>query len=151
MSDRTLQDIIAAEIERLRGGAPIAASVTNGVVTLTGEAADEAQRRLIEQELLRLPEVSDVHNHLNVAPPPGDTRAQMLALLDREGVRASGLGIAAEAGVVTLSGQVEGWFDRDAAERLAWTLPGVRAVVNQVTLPVGAVEPEGQGDDPASA
>lgn len=142
MDDQTLQEIVAIELQRLSGGAPVAAAVANGVVTVTGAVQNDMRRVLIEQELLRLPEVLDVHNHLQVAAPAGDLRTQFLALLEREDVPTAGITIAAEGGAVILSGRAAGWFDRDAAERLAWTLPGVRSVDNRITLPPDAAEPD---------
>lgn len=145
MNSQTLQEIVAIEVKRLSGGAPVAAAVADGVVTLTGAVQDDERRVLIEQELLRLPEVLDVHNHLEVATPAGDLRTKFRALLEREEVPTTGITIEAEDGAVVLSGRAAGWFDRDAAQRLAWTLPGVRSVENRITLPPEAVEPDVDG------
>ena len=142
MNDQALQDIVAAEIRRLSGGAPVAATVFRGVVTLTGAVQNDMRRILIEQELLQLPEVLDVHNHLHVAVPSGDAATQLRALLEREDVASGGMRFEEADGVLTLSGEAGCWFDRDAAERLAWTLPGVRNVENRITLPPDAVEPD---------
>lgn len=145
MDAKTLQEIVEIQVERLSGGAPIRATVAEGVVTLTGAVQNDMRRVLIEQELLQLPEVLDVHNHLHVATPAGDLRTQLLALLEREQVAIAGVEIEVRDGAVALSGQAASWFDRDAVERLAWTLPGVRSVENRVTLPEGAVQPDGEG------
>lgn len=93
MDSQTLQAIVDAEIERLRGEAPVCATVHEGVVTLTGAVQDHVRRVMIEQELLQLPEVLDVHNHLRVAAPAHDARAQLLALVEREGATAAGVEI----------------------------------------------------------
>lgn len=145
MNSQTLQEIVAIEVKRLSGGAPVAAAVADGVVTLTGAVQDDERRVLIEQELLRLPEVLDVHNHLEVATPAGDLRTKFRALLEREEVPTTGITIEAEDGAVVLSGRAASWFDRDAAQRLAWALPGVRSVENRITLPPEAVEPDVDG------
>jgi osmotically-inducible protein OsmY len=142
MSSAGVSDIVAAEVRRLSQGAPVAVVVADGVATLTGEVPDVERRRLIEQGLLQLREVEDVHNFLRVAPPPGDVVAQLRGVLAREGVQIPDLQIDARDGELTLRGHAQGWFDRDAAERLAWTLPGVRQVANRIELPAGAVEPE---------
>lgn len=142
MDNQTLQEIVAIEVSRLSGGAPVATAVADGVVTLTGAVQNDLRRVLIEQELLRLPDVLDVRNHLHVATPAGDFRTQFLALLERDDVPTAGIAIEAKDGAVILSGRTVGWFDRDAAERLARTLPGVRSVENRITLPPGAVEPD---------
>lgn len=147
MDAKTLHEIVAIEVERLSGGAQVRATVTEGVVTLTGMVQDDMRRVLIEQELLRLPDVLDVHNRLHVATTGGDLRTQLLALLEREHVSTAGVQIEAQEGALALSGQAASWFDRDAIERLAWTLPGVRSVANRLALPPGAVEPDGDGAD----
>lgn len=145
MDTKTLQEIVAIEVKRLSGGAPVCATVFEGVVTLTGAVQNDMRRTLIEQELLSFPEVLDVHNHLHVATPAGDIRTQLLTLLQREDVPTAGLKIQEAAGAVILSGKAAGWFDRDAAERLTWTLPGVRSVENRITLPRDAVQPDADG------
>ena len=141
MDDQALQDIVAAELERLGAGAPVAATVAEGVVTLTGVVQNDMRRIFIEQELLRRPEILDVRNHLHVAAPAGDARTSLLALLEQQYVATAGMEIEESEGVLTLSGKAASWFDRDAAERLAWTLPGVRAVENRLLLPPDAVDP----------
>lgn len=52
------------------------------------------------------------------------------------------IGVAVDGGAVQLSGDAPGWFDRDAAERLAWALPRVRQVINNIRIPPGTVDPE---------
>jgi hypothetical protein len=97
---------------------------------------------LPEQELLRLANVADVRTLLHVALPAGDPTRQLLMLIRRQGVATEGLQVTVLDGAVALSGNAENWFDRDLTERLAWTLPGVRAVTNCIALPPGAAEPE---------
>lgn len=149
MSPSSLHDLVAAEVRRLAPGAAVEVSMVDGVATLTGEAPDEASRRQIEQRLLQLSEVADVRNFLRVPPPPGDLRAQLEALLARQGVSLTQLSVEDRDGALTLYGRAESWFDRDAAERAAWTLPGVKAVTNRIVLPDGAVTPQDGGDSPA--
>jgi osmotically-inducible protein OsmY len=123
----------------------VCVSVADGLVTLHGEVREARQRVVAEQELLRLSSVSDVRNLAHVALPAGDPAHQLLALMRRQGAEPQGVLVKVQDGAVELSGQAAGWFDRDAAERLAWTLPGVRAVINRITLPDGAADPEANG------
>lgn len=136
------KDIVAAEVHRLSRGALVEVSLNNGVATLTGQVPNEARRRLIEQGLLQLPEIDDVRNFVRVTPPLGDIQAQLESLIEREGVVIHGLHVTAAANEITLSGRADGWFDRDAAERLAWSLSQVKTVVNRIVLKEGAVTPE---------
>lgn len=141
MTNPSLQSAVAAEILRLRPSARVEVAVSGDVLTLTGEVDSESDRTVIEQELLAWPSVSDIHNQLHVRPPPGEPAAQLRALMVQDGASPDGIDIVAADGVITLSGQARTWFDRDAAERLAWSLPGVRSVVNAATIPPGAVDP----------
>jgi osmotically-inducible protein OsmY len=64
-----LVETVASEVERLSGGAPVAASVRHGVVTLTGAVANEMRRISIEQAVSNLPGVKDVRDKIHVAQP----------------------------------------------------------------------------------
>ena len=137
-------DMLAALKENLMG-CQLCVSVADGMLTLHGEVRDERQRTLAEQELRRLSGVSDVRNLAHVASPAGDPAGRLLALMRRQGAETTGLLAIVRDGKVELSGQAAAWFDRDAAERLAWTLPGVHAVINRITLPEGTADPEANG------
>lgn len=141
MTQSSIVESVRAELKRLGCGDEIQVRAQGGVVTLSGRVADAQARRMIRQEILRLPQVLDLRNELEPPAPAGDLATQVRALLARESVRIGDLTVAAEGGVVTLSGAAEGWFDRDAAERLAWTLPGVHEVRNEVRIPPDAVDP----------
>jgi len=142
MDNATLTEAVRAELERIGPLPALEARMADGIVTLSGSVPDADLRRRVEQQLLALPEVLDVHNYLDVTPPCDGLKDQLIALLAREGVATDDLRVGIDDGVVTLSGQAASWFDRDVMGRLAWTLPGVREVVNRVTLPPGAVEPD---------
>ena len=81
----------------------------------------------------------------HVPLPAGDPAAQLRTLLGHAQVDAGDIEVAVADGVVTLSGAAQSWFDRDAAERLAWMLAGVHTVENRLALPPGAVEPDVEG------
>jgi hypothetical protein len=62
--------------------------------------------------------------------------------MESEGVAVAGLTIEPTEGGLRLRGEAQGWFDRDAADRLAWSLPGVREVLNEISIPPDAPDPE---------
>ncbi len=75
--------------------------------------------------------------------PKTDTQLQAEVLAELEWnpqVRPSEVGISVERGIVTLSGQVDSFAKRWAAERAALRVAGVKAVANdlQVRLPIAA-------------
>jgi hypothetical protein len=141
MIGQTLQDLVATELQRISGGGPVSATLDGGVVTLSGVVKDEARRILIEQELLALPGVTDVRNHLHVPLPGGPPAEQLRSLFEKAKIDASAIEASVATGVVTLRGKAATWFDRDAAERLAWMLPGVHSVDNRIGLPPEAFDP----------
>jgi osmotically-inducible protein OsmY len=141
MDNAPLSAAVRAELDKFGPLPDLHAKMADGIVTLSGAVPDDALRRRIEQQLLALPEVLDVHSYVNVTPPCDGLEDRFLAMLAREGVAADELHVVIANGVVTLSGHAASWFDRDAMGRLAWTLPGVREVVSRVMLPPGAVEP----------
>jgi osmotically-inducible protein OsmY len=145
MNDVLLQELVDQELRRAGDGDPVTATVKDGVVTLTGAVRHDMRRILIEQVLLAIPEVSDVHNQLRVLESAGDLRTRLRSLLDSEDVKADAIEVVVHGGDVTLSGMAPSWFDRDSAERLAWTVPGVRSVLNRIGLPPDAVVPDDEG------
>jgi len=88
MSDKSLIEAVRAELQRLGQGEAIHASADAGIVTLSGQVRDKTLKRVIAQEILRLPRVSEVQNELTVPPPIGDIREQLRRLLAEEGVAA---------------------------------------------------------------
>ena len=70
---------------------------------------------------------------------PNDSHLQqtVVAELNREpGVTAAHIGVTASDGVVTLTGQVENFAAKHAAEAAAtaWSAPGVTAVENNIVV-----------------
>jgi osmotically-inducible protein OsmY len=141
MRDQLVVETVQAELARL-GQQEIEVHVHNGVVTLVGQVADERLRQVLAQEILRLPQVLEVRNELALPAPEGDLPSQLRQLMESEGVAVAGLTIEPIEGGLRLRGQAQGWFDRDATDRLAWSLPGVREVINEISIPPDAPDPE---------
>jgi osmotically-inducible protein OsmY len=68
------------------------------------------------------------------------TQERVLAALNFDPINAAAIGVSVSQGVVTLRGGVHSFEQRVAAERLAHSVPGVRAVANELDLPAGARE-----------
>jgi osmotically-inducible protein OsmY len=49
---------------------------------------------------------------------------------------ATAIGVTVDDGVVTLTGHVPSWMDREEAGCAAWGAPGVRTVENRITVTV---------------
>lgn len=115
----------------------LAVTVANGWVMLRGEVEWGYQRRAAERELRRLRGVRGVTNLISVRPPlrpsPGELASQIRrALLRRAG--GDGVTVAVEGDTVVLTGNVGSWLERDEAERVAWSAPGIGAVDDRLTV-----------------
>jgi osmotically-inducible protein OsmY len=122
----------------------VTVEVTDGVVTLRGEVEWDYQRRVAEQVVRALADVVDVRNAvaLKFRHPPADIQGRIEEALARHALAANDVRVTAKGGQVTLSGRVNSWFDGDLAERVAWSVPGVGGVCNNLTI-------ANRGDDEA--
>ena len=138
-----LQRNIEAELDwdPIVHGMEVKVSVLEGVVTLTGKAAGEAQRRAAEAAARRVRDVKSVVNCIDVVRPATATAAdddltavvalclKSFALLPEEGLTAT-----VHSGWVTLFGKVAWRHQRSEAERLVSNLRGVLGVTNQISV-----------------
>jgi len=116
----------------------VSAKVEKGWVTLTGEVDWQFQRAAAERAVQKLSGVTGVSNQLRVKarPRPADVRRRIEEAFRRDAVLEAG-GVAvgvAEDGRVELGGKVRSWREREAAERAAWSAPGVTAVEDRIAV-----------------
>ena len=143
-TDADIAQDVARALE-LRSTVPdnVQATVHHGHVTLTGETMWEFQRRDAEKTVRHVRGVRDVVNRIGVNPTSaarnvGDRILEAMhrnADLDARHVHAHVSG-----DVVTLTGTVGTWLQREIAERAASAAPGIRRVDNQITV-------DSQGDE----
>jgi osmotically-inducible protein OsmY len=139
---RSDTDIAAAVVSALQWDAAvpderIQATVRDGWITLGGivdwqfqkEAADCAVRPLIGAR--------GVTNSILVKPrvQPADIAARMRAAIARSAVRGSqGIRVESHDGTAVLRGDVHSLAEREEAERVAWSVPGVSRVQNDLMV-----------------
>ena len=116
-------------------------TVANGWVMLRGEVEWEYQKRAAEWAVRRMSGVRGVTNLIAVRPrtrpSPEELKSDIrLALVRNRETDANRITVAAEGDVVILSGDVRSWMEREEAERIAWSAPGVAAVANRITVAV---------------
>ncbi len=119
----------------------IGIAASGGVVTLTGQVPSYADRLAAERVIKRIVGVKGLANDLNVRLP-GDARrtdtdlatAAVKALEWDVQVPHQLVKPRVADGWITLEGQVEWQFQREAAERAVRHLLGVRGVSNQIIL-----------------
>jgi osmotically-inducible protein OsmY len=115
----------------------VTVKVEHGIVTLSGEVDWQFQRAEAEYDVRKLNGVRSVINDVVVAPRvrPGDVRATIRAALERNAeVEANRITVTVSGSKVTLSGRVNAWTEREAAERAAWSAPGVTQVEDHIEL-----------------
>lgn len=115
----------------------IKATVQNGEVTLTGEAEWNAEREEAERIARRIAGVKNIRNFvaLNAKVAQHDIRTQLQRMLHRIAqVDANNVEIATNGSEVTLTGNVHSWYERNEASRAAWSVKGVTAVHNRITV-----------------
>jgi len=122
-------------------------NVKNGIVTLRGEAVNEAQKELTTEYARDVEGVKGVHNEMTVARDPKKPRtvgetiddasitAQVkLTLLYHRSTSAINTSVTTREGVVTLTGKAGNAAELDLTTKLASDIYGVKDVKNLMTI-----------------
>ena len=112
-------------------------TVEKGWVTLSGELDWNFQRRAVERMVRPLKGVLGITDNirLKTLPISVNLSARIQDALTRQAMReARRIDITVDGSVVTLSGRVHSWAERNAAEGVTWSAPGVSRVVNQLVI-----------------
>jgi osmotically-inducible protein OsmY len=118
----------------------IQTTVQNGWVTLAGMVNWEYQKKSAAESVRFLAGVKGVSNNITIKPtaqPSAVKDAIKKALLRNAEIDAGKVNVAADGGMVTLSGSVRSWDERAEAGAAAWNAPGVNTVQNDIAV-VGA-------------
>jgi len=111
--------------------------VQGGWVTLTGNVDWYYQRAAAEDAVSGLAGVKGFYNNIEVKPRASvaDVKKRIEDALKRNAeVEAKAIRVDVNDGKVTLEGKVNAWTERRAAERAAWSAPGVRSVEDLITI-----------------
>jgi osmotically-inducible protein OsmY len=139
---RTDEDLARAAVEALLWDAAIPndtidVSVSDGWVTLTGEADWPVQRDSAERAVHRLSGLRGVSNQITVKSHPvlSDVRKQIeRALMRSAEVDANRIQIEVAGTVAILKGTVRSYIEKRAAEHSALLAPGITAVENDIEI-----------------
>jgi osmotically-inducible protein OsmY len=115
----------------------VQSTVQNGYVTLSGEVDWHYQQDEAERIVRNIAGVRGVTNRivLRAHPAERDIRSRLARALHRAAqCDADSIRIAVDGGDVRLSGCVRTRFDRDEAERAAWSICGVRMVKDDIVV-----------------
>jgi osmotically-inducible protein OsmY len=119
----------------------IAVSVRDGVVTLAGYVKSYFDKWRAERVVTRVKGVRAIANDLEVRlpssserPDPEIARAALDAFKWNIAVPKDKITVRVERGWVTLEGDVDWYFQREAAERAVRSLTGLKGVTNLITV-----------------
>ena len=120
-------------------------TVNDGWLTLSGTVEQQYQRESAEQAVRGLLGLRGISNAIAVKPvvPSSEIREDIEAALKRSALLdASLIRVEVKHGIVTLSGNVHSWAERDEAERIAWAAPGVSEVNDLILFDYAANYPD---------
>jgi len=140
---RTDTDIARAVRDALQWDAfvpdeKITSTVSLGIVTLEGSVQTWSQRADAERVVRGLAGVRGVINQITVAAKALDAsriKTDIEEALERQAEReARRIGITIKDGVVTLTGRVRSWVEKDTIDRVVGFAPGVRRVDDRLVV-----------------
>lgn len=111
--------------------------VEGGFVTLSGEVDWHYQRSDAEYAVRKLEGIKSISNEIKVKPrvQASDVKQRIENALKRNAEwEASSIKVSVVNGRVTLDGKVKALYERDLAERTAWSAPGVISVEDHISI-----------------
>ncbi len=111
--------------------------VENGWITLSGEVDWEYQRQAAVRAVRYLIGVTGVSDQITIKAKVASSavKSDIEAALKRRAIDdAQNIAVEVRGTDVTLTGKVHSWSERELAEHAAWSTPGVRKVVDLITV-----------------
>lgn len=115
----------------------IKVKVENGWISLSGQVAWGYQRKTAVDAVRHLMGVTGVSETIEIKPDVSSTlvKSDIEAALKRRAQRhADGISVEVRGNEVTLTGTVNSWSERQLAVDSAWGAPGVRNVMDNMTV-----------------
>jgi osmotically-inducible protein OsmY len=111
--------------------------VKSGWVTLEGTAEWQYQKNTAEAAVRRIKGVKGITNSITVKPrvEPSEIQKKILDAFKRNAeVDANRIQVETHGSEVVLKGTVRSWIEREEAERVAWSAPGVIRVEDRLVV-----------------
>jgi len=111
--------------------------VQDGWITLTGKLEWQYQKNAAAEAVRGLGGVVGVANQIEITPrvSVSDIKKRIEDALKRDAeTEAQAIRVNVLNGKVTLEGKVRAWSERQAAERAAWSSPGVKTVEDRISI-----------------
>lgn len=159
-TDPQLQHDVTAELERDAAvhAAHIGVEVRAGIVTLCGRVASYAEKLHAEAAARRVDGVRSLTVEVEVIPPTSirrtDTdiaRAAEAALQRLAYLPGQAVALTVERGWITLTGELEWMYEKQAAVAAVRLLEGVLGVSDRIALAARTSRPTDIGDAPKAA
>jgi len=115
----------------------IQVKVEKGWITLTGAVEWQYQKQAAESAVRHLSGILRVSNMIEIEPhvAAADVHRKIMDSLKRNAeVEADSIRVVVDNGKVILEGKVKAWYERNLAERAAWSAPGVKAVEDRLSI-----------------
>lgn len=142
LSKRTDADIVGTVLNVLQWTTSLPANAIqvkseHGLITLSGELEWDYQREAARDAVRYLIGVTGISDQITIKPKAssGVVKSQIEAALKRRSQGdAERICVEVNRDNVTLSGTVHSWSERELAANTAWASPGVRKVVDNITI-----------------
>jgi osmotically-inducible protein OsmY len=111
--------------------------VKDGWITLEGGLEWQHQKQMAETAVRRVKGVKGVINLIKLTPQvqPVEIKHKIEEALKRHAeIDANRISVEADGNQVILKGKVRSWFEREEAERAAWSAPGVLKVDDRIAI-----------------
>ena len=111
--------------------------VRNGWITLEGDVEWQYQRQAAENAVRRIKGVNGVSNRIQLKPraEPSEIKRKIQDAFRRNAeVDANRIVVETKGSEVVLKGTVRSWIEREEAERVAWSAPGVTKVEDRIVV-----------------
>lgn len=115
----------------------VTAKVENGWVTLEGELTWKFQSNAAAKAVNNLEGVTGVSNNITIKSFTDDIieKEDVESALERNwSVSDQDIDVNVSGHKVTLTGNVDSWYQKDEASRIAWNAPGVWSVANELRV-----------------
>ena len=142
VDERPDPDIARDAVAAIKSQLPISSEhikvvVKNGWVSLEGQVEWQYQRQTAEKAVRRIKGVKGVSNLIQLRPraQPEDIKRKIQEAFKRNAeVDANRIMVETNGSEVILKGTVRSWVEREEAERVAWSAPGVTKVEDRIAV-----------------
>jgi osmotically-inducible protein OsmY len=111
--------------------------VKNGWVSLEGQVEWQYQKNTAESAVRRIKGVKGLSNLISLKPraEPSEIKKRIMDALKRNAeLDANRIVVETNGSEVVLKGTVRSWIEREEAERVAWSAPGITKVEDRIVV-----------------